>query len=153
MLSRRDPFREMLSLQRTLDRLMESTLNADSTDWTGATWGLALDVLEEEDAYIVKANIPGINPEDLEITFNNGTLTVRGEVKNESETEKGHYHIRERRYGSFARSINLPNSIKSDDISAQYENGTLKLVLPKTEEVKPRRIPVRAVSGRKTIEG
>lgn len=151
MLSRRDPFREMLSLQRSLDRLMENALG--DQDWSATEWGLALDVIEEEDDYIVKASVPGIDPEDLEITFNNGMLTIRGEVKDERETTKGEYQLRERRFGSFSRSISLPTSIKSDDIAATYENGVLKLTLPKTEEVKPRRIPVRSEGGQRVIEG
>lgn len=151
MLARRDPFREMLSLQRSLDRLMENALG--DQDWSATEWGLALDVIEEEDDYIVKASVPGIDPEDLEITFNNGMLTIRGEVKDERETTKGEYQLRERRFGSFSRSISLPTSIKSDDITATYENGVLKLTLPKTEEVKPRRIPVRSEGGQRVIEG
>lgn len=150
MLTRRDPFREMIALQRSLDRLMENALG--NSDWSTTEWGVALDVIEEEDDFIVKASVPGVDPEDLEITFNNGILTIRGEVKDERETHKGEYQLRERRYGSFSRSINLPTSIKSDDISATYENGVLKLTLPKTEEVKPRRIPVR-IGKNRVIEG
>lgn len=152
MLTRRDPFREMMSLQRSLDRMMDNALSGQ--EWpAGSEWGVALDVIEEDNDYIVKATVPGVNPEDLEITFNNGTLTIRGEVKDERETTKGEYQLRERRYGTFSRSINLPTSIKSDTISATYENGVLKLVLPKSEEVKPRRIPVRSEGGQRVIEG
>jgi HSP20 family protein len=142
----------MLSLQRTLDRLMDTSLSEGDLS---QNWGLPLDVLEEEDRFIVKASIPGINPEEIEITYNNGTLTLRGEVKDERETEKGEYHLRERRYGSFARSISLPATIKADDIRATCDQGVLKLELPKTEEVKPRRIPVRTTDGnrQRVIEG
>lgn len=152
MLMRRDPFREMMSLQRALDRLMDTSLG-EQENWSGNTWGLALDVIEEEDHYLVKASVPGIQPEDLDITFTNGALTIRGEVKDEREDERGEYHLRERRFGSFARTISLPTAIESDKIAAEYKDGVLTLTLPKTEEVKPRRIAVKTGNGQGVLEG
>jgi HSP20 family protein len=150
MLSRWDPFREMLSMRRTMDRLIEGTMDEDNTNLP--EWGLALDVVEDEDAYLVKASVPGIKPDDLEITFNKGMLTIRGEVKDENENTQGQYHLRERRYGSFARTISLPSTVDADDIEAQYQNGVLTLKMPKSEELKPRRIPIQGKDGQKVIE-
>lgn len=150
MLTRWDPFREMVSMRRAMDRLIE---NAFGDEITGAgDWGLPLDVVEDEDAYVVKASLPGVKPENVEVTFNKGMLSIRGEVKDESETTKGQYHLRERRFGSFSRTISLPSSVKADDIQASYEDGILTLKLPKSEEVKPKRIQITA-GNKKMIEG
>jgi HSP20 family protein len=102
-----------------------------------------LDVAETEEEYLVKASVPGINPDDLDITFTDKILTIKGEYKEEEEKEDVHYHLRERRFGSFSRRLRLPNTIKSDAIEAKYEDGVLVLHLPKTEEVKPKRITVQ----------
>ena len=113
-------------------------------------WGLPLDVVEDEDSYIIKASIPGIKPDDLDITYNKGLLTIKGELKDESETTKGQYHLRERRFGRFMRTVSLPTSVKADDINASFQDGILTLRMPKAEEVKPKRISVK--SDNKTIE-
>jgi HSP20 family protein len=151
MLTRYDPFRELLSIRNTMDRLFESALSGTSI-WQPVSWDLALDVVETEDEYTVKASLPGINPDDLEITYTNNTLTIKGEVREEKESEGARYHLRERRYGSFARSITLPAGVEADKIEASYEAGVLKLRLPKAEEVKPKRIAIKAGDGRKVIE-
>lgn len=149
MITRWDPYREMISMRRAMDRLMEGALD-DDTQAAAPNWGLALDVVEDENAYIVKASVPGVKPEDIDITFNNGTLTIKGEIKDEREEKQGQYHLRERRYGSFARSITLPTGIDANKIEAQSEDGVLSLRLPKAEEVKPKRIAVQ--SGQKAID-
>lgn len=148
MITRWDPYRELLGMRRAMDRLMESSLGDGETDTT-SQWGVALDVVEDDDSYKVKASLPGISPDDLEITFNKGMLTIRGEVKDEAETVNGQYHLRERRYGTFARTISLPSTIKAEDIHADYQDGILTLTLPKAEEIKPKRIQVQT---RKAIE-
>jgi HSP20 family protein len=114
-------------------------------------WDFPLDVMETKDGYEVKASLPGINPDDLEITYTNNTLTIRGELEEEREetSKEKHYHLRERRYGSFSRSIYLPTPINAGKIKADYESGVLHLDLPKAEESKPKRIPVRATGGQK----
>ena len=151
MLTRYDPFQEMLTLRRAVNRLFENSFDAVADTVQSATWGLALDLVEDDDAFIVKASIPGINPDDLEITFTDNTLTIKGETKSEETVEKPRYHLRERRYGSFARSIQLGTRIDSDKIEANYDKGVLVLRLPKSEEIKPKRIPIKG--GNKLIEG
>jgi HSP20 family protein len=146
MLSRWDPFREMLTMRRAMDRLMENSV--DQGEWSKTEWALALDVLEHEDEFMVKASLPGVKPEDLDITFDKGLLTIRGEIKDDSEKEVGQYHLRERRFGTFVRTIALPTGVKAEDIQAEYSDGVLNLRLPKAEEGKPRRIAIN--SGQKS---
>jgi HSP20 family protein len=123
------------------------------SNWQPTSWDLALDVAETEDDFLVKASLPGINPDDLEITYNNNLLTIKGEVKEEKDIEEQRYHLRERRYGSFSRSLTLPSTVKADAIEASYEGGVLTLHLPKAEEAKPKRIPVHSVQAPQMIEG
>lgn len=150
MLTRWDPFRELVSMRRAMDRLMENSVS-DERDGT-LEWGLALDVVEDENEYVVKASLPGVKADDLDITFNKGMLTIRGEIKDESETTKGQYHLRERRYGAFSRSISLPSSVKAEDIQADYHDGVLALKMPKTEEVKPKRIAIQSGGQERMID-
>ena len=143
MLTRWDPLQDMLNLRNTVDRLFETTFSDMNTNTKTLGWGLPLDVIEKDDAYVVKASVPGINPDELEITFTDNILTIKGEVKSDDEVkEDSHYHMRERRYGSFSRSISLGSRIEGDKIDAHYENGVLILTLPKSEEVKPKRIQI-----------
>jgi len=150
MLTRWDPFQEMLNLRRTVDRLFDN-VNPDH-EWQPTLWSLAVDVVEHKDDFIVKASVPGINPDDLDVSYVDDTLTIKGEIKSENEIKEDQYHLRERRYGSFARSISLSSKIKGDSIEASYQNGVLTLRLPKADEVKPKRIAIK-VGDQKMIEG
>ena len=149
MLTRWDPYREMMTVRRAMDRLIENSLTDEGTSIP--EWGLALDVVEDENTFLVKASLPGLKPEDIDITYNKGMLTIKGELKDESQVEKGQYHLRERRYGAFSRTISLPASVKADDIDASYQDGVLTLRLPKVEEVKPKRIAINTAE-KKVIE-
>ncbi|MBN2148475.1 MAG: Hsp20/alpha crystallin family protein [Anaerolineales bacterium] len=145
MLARWDPFSELMNLRRTVDRLFDNTVGTQGEDWTQqVTWGLALDVMENKDDFVVKASIPGIDPEDIDVTYSDGTLSIKGETKAEREVNEANYHLRERHYGSFARSIRLPYQVKADAIEANYDKGVLTLRLPKVEEAKPKRIAIKA---------
>jgi len=152
MLNRWDPFREMLSIRNNMDRMFDSALAGSPDRWQPMAWDLALDVVESKDEFLVKASVPGINPDDLEITYNNNILTIKGELKEENEVEEAQYHLRERRYGSFARSLTLPTGIEANKIEANYEAGVLKLRLPKAEEVKPKKIAIQTKGEPKMIE-
>jgi len=151
-LTRWDPFRDMMALRNMMDRWLEPSWSA-TTGWQPMSWDLALDVAETEDDFVVKASLPGINPDDLEITYNNNVLTIKGEVKEEKDVDEQRYHLRERRYGSFSRSISLPTTVKADAIEASYEAGVLTLHLPKAEEAKPKRIPVQSAQAPQVLEG
>jgi HSP20 family protein len=150
---RRDPFREMVTLRSAMDRMFDSAFLGEDGDWPTFVDSLPLDVAETEDEYVVKASIPGIKPDDLEITYSGKTLTIKGEFKAEEEREDVHFHLRERRYGAFARSLALPAAVKSDAIEAKYESGVLTLKLPKSEEVKPKKIAVRVAEAPSMLDG
>jgi len=151
MLSRWDPFQEMLNLRRTVDRLFDNV--TPDHEWSQpAMWGLAVDMVENKDEFVVKASVPGINPEDLDISYSDDTLTIKGEIKEDKDVKEDQFHLRERRFGSFMRTIALPNKIKGDAIKASYQNGVIVLRLPKAEEVKPKRIAIK-VGDQKMIEG
>jgi len=134
-----------------MERLIDSAVTGTST-LQPATLGLALDIAESENEYVVKASLPGINLNDLELTYANNTLTIKGEIREEQELEEARYHLRERSYGCFARSITLPAGVESDKIDANYEAGVLTLHLPKAEEIKPKRIAIKAGDSQKVIE-
>jgi HSP20 family protein len=140
----------MITLRNAVDRLLDNTISPLSSTQQPSTWGLALDVIEKDDEFIVKASVPGIKPDDLEITFTDNTLTIKGQTQEDQEVKDANYHLRERRFGSFARSISLSSHINADKIQANYDSGVLTLTLPKAEEVKPKRIPIKSA---KMIEG
>ena len=146
-LVRWDPFREMMQLQNAVDRIFESELASTLPLWrqSETAWMLPLDVIETEDEFIVKASIPGISPDELNINLTDNVLTIMGEIKVE-EAEDVRYHLRERRFGMFQRSISLPVPVNSDKVEAVYENGVLTLHIPKVEEVKPKHISIKKVS-------
>lgn len=143
-LIRWQPFRETRHLHDMLDRVMDRSLWDPYWSNGGTTGHLALDLYQTDDEVVVKANIPGMQPEDIDISVSGDTLTIQGEMRQEQESEELQYMLRERRYASFARSITLPSAVEADKASAEFENGVLILTLPKVEEVKPKRITVKA---------
>ena len=152
-LTRWDPFREMLVWRNAMDRMFDRAISAPDEWMETDSWNLALDVAETEGEFLVKASLPGIKPDDLEITYNANVLTIKGETKEEKEVDEKRYHLRERRYGSFSRSISLPATVKQDAIEASYEAGVLTLHLPKAEDAKPKRIEIKKGGIPKMIEG
>jgi HSP20 family protein len=139
----RDPlFREMEAWRNAMERMLNEV--ATTRYEANRPWVLPVDVIETEDKYIVKASIPGINPDDLDITFSDNILTIQGEIADEAEKLEGNYLLRERRFGVFQRSIALPERVEADKIEATYEDGVLVLSIPKVEEIKPKRISVKA---------
>lgn len=154
-LVRWNPVQEMLQIRNEFDRLFEDSFGIPHQRRMEATnWGLTLDVVENADMFIVKASVPGVLPEDLDITITDNVLTITGELKADELNEGEQYHLRERRFGHFMRSINLPVPVVSDEIEAVYNNGVLTLNIPKMEEVKPKRIAIKTeTNGQQTIEG
>jgi HSP20 family protein len=153
-LIRRDPFREFYSMSRALDRLMDRSLGETGSEWDESkSFTLPLDVIEKEEEYLIKASVAGFDPDKIEITFSDNTLTIKGEVKVEKETrEEGRFHMHELREGAFCRSVSMPGLIDPNTIVAETENGILMLHLPKKEEVKPKRIEIKP-KNIKVIEG
>ena len=149
--TRWDPWNEMLSLREAMSQLMEESVVRPSAA-RGQGFVPALDVSETEDGYLVEAAVPGLKPEDLEITVENNVLAIKGEVRQEREDKKRSFHRVERRFGSFQRTIALPTTVKSDAIQAALTDGVLRLEIPKAEEVKPRKISVNVGNGGKQIE-
>lgn len=149
MLTRWDPFRDMLSMRRMMDRMINESLSGDG-DETRIEWTLPLDVIEEEREFIVKASLPGIRMEDIDVIFNKGALTIKGTTEQETEKKDSQYHLRERLVGSFSRTVSLPSTIKADAINAEYKDGILTLRLPKSEQDSPKRITIKA--GQNAIE-
>jgi len=103
----------------------------------------AVDVYETGDDVVVTAGVPGVKPEDIDISVQGNILTIKGETRMDDQVKEGSYHRRERRYGTFMRQIQLPTPVRSDQADARFENGILRLQLPKAEEAKPRRIEVK----------
>ena len=107
-------------------------------------WAPAIDVLEKEDGYLIKVELPGVKEEDVNVSVAGGTLTIEGEKKAESEVEKRGYYYSETSYGSFSRSITMPSIVDASKIEAHYDKGVLEITLPKAAEVKPKKITVAA---------
>ena len=156
-LARWDPFQDLLAIQDEMNQLFGQatgqggrTTGGEAGTGTRA-WAPALDIAERNDAYVVTVEVPGIKPEQLDITLENGALTISGERRFETEIKEEQYHRIERRYGAFRRSITLPDRVKADAVEASFEDGLLQVVVPKAEEAKPKRIGVRA--GRPSVEG
>ena len=152
-LMRWDPYREMWNMRSALDRFFDDSIGVPRLSLYQGGWDLALDVAETDDEFMVKASLPGINPDELEVTYDSNVLTIKGDMMKEEDVEEERYHLRERRYGAFSRSVSLPSSIKADKIEASYQAGILTLRLPKSEEARPKRIKVRSIDDKKLIEG
>ncbi|HWC17476.1 MAG TPA: Hsp20/alpha crystallin family protein [Terriglobales bacterium] len=156
VITRWDPFRELASLQNRVNSLFQDYSRTGQEDLAAAgSFAPAVDVYEDEHKVTLKLEIPGVNQEDVDIRLENSTLTVRGERKFEKEEKEENFHRIERRYGSFARSFTLPNTLDTDSVQAHYENGVLKIELAKRAEAKPKQIKVNIGSGKslgKTVE-
>ena len=139
-------FRGIHSLQNDMNRIFDEFFRGDflgnNTLFT-RDWNPAVDVVENKDNYVLNAELPGMNKDDVKITLENNVLTIRGEKKNEFEKKEGNYHRVERNYGSFERSFTIPGTVKADNIDAEYKDGVLTLTLPKAEEAKPKMIDVK----------
>jgi HSP20 family protein len=140
------PFGEVSRLRREMDRLWEDFFGPRGwglRPWEGE-WAPVVDVSETGDQIVVKAEIPGIDPKEINITLTGDVLTLKGEKKSEREETKENYHLVERSYGSFSRSLTLPAAVNADKIDAKYEKGVLTVTCPKKEKVKPKAIEVKA---------
>lgn len=143
-LMRWQPFEELMSLREAMDRLFEESIVWPRSWLAPAAQTFAVDIYETKDDVVVKASLPGVKPEDVEVSVVGDTLTIKGEVKEEKDIKEENYIRKERRYGSFCRSFTLPVSVNADKATAEYENGVLTLTLPKAEEVKPKTIAIKA---------
>ncbi len=139
------PFRDLMGIQQEVNRLFDDLMTRRAEAGVeGAVWAPAADVAETEDAVNVKIEAPGVNKDDIKISVTNNVLTIRGEKKMEKETSEESYHRIERVYGSFVRSLELPTIVQADKVTASFKDGVLTIVLPKSEEVKPKEIAIES---------
>jgi HSP20 family protein len=137
-----DPFREMERLQRQMNRLFEQSLGPGLPRWQPGVYPL-LNISEDKDNVYVRAELPGIKPETLDITVHEGNLSLRGERQIPTEEKEVNYHRRERESGFFRRTLRLPIPIDPNKVDASYKDGVLTITLAKPEEIKPRTIQVK----------
>lgn len=144
-LVRWEPFRDLMTLREAMDRLFEeSFVRPREGLLTPAGVGtLAVDMYETPEEVVVRTALPGIDPEDIDVSVVGDMLTIQGETKSEQEEEGANYIRRERRYGSFSRSLAIPTNVLADKAVADFSKGVLTLRLPKAEEVKPKRIEIK----------
>jgi HSP20 family protein len=136
------PFRGATTLQEQINRVFGDLAGRTAEESNLTAWAPPVDIYETENELVVKADLPDVDPQDLDIRVENNILTIRGERKFESKANEDNYLRIERAYGSFSRSFSLANSVKSEAIKADYHNGVLTLSLPKREEAKPKQIKV-----------
>ncbi len=143
-LIRWSPWRDLARIQEDMDRLYNAFFSGTPTklDSGSMVWNPAVDIHENDNEFIVVAEIPGMKKEDVKISLQDNVLTISGEKKREKEEEKKTYHRIEREYGSFERSFSLPSSVKVDSVKATYKDGLLTITLPKSEEAKPKEISI-----------
>jgi HSP20 family protein len=142
--SRWDPFRDLVSIQGELNQLFGRAFGQGEA--AGGTWAPALDVFEDRERFVIKVELPGLGPEDVEISVEEGTLTLSGERAFYKEMDEAGFHRVERRFGAFARSLNLPSTADPNRIEASFVGGLLTITVPKKEEATPRKIQVKATS-------
>ncbi len=147
-LVRWEPMRELVTLQDRINRMFNDTLfrpfPGEEDGQSFGTWAPSVDILEDGDSLVVKAELPEMDLKDIDVKVVDNLLTIKGERKMEREDKREDYHKIERSYGGFSRSFTLPSSIDQEKIKATYDRGVLKVVLPKKEETKPRKIAVDA---------
>lgn len=157
-ITRYDPFRDLRTLQDEVNRLFSSNFARAFGDEgiSRGAWAPNVDIYENKDHIVLEAELPGMNRDDFELTVENNILTLRGERRFEKKDEGDNFHRVERAYGNFSRSFTLPPTVSSENVTAEYKNGVLHVVLQKREEVKARRIEIagEGAEGRapKTIE-
>src|SRR5579859_7637781 len=154
VLARWEPFREFATLQDRINRVFrESYTGGQDESLTTSTFAPAVDVYEDEHKVTLKIEVPGIDEKDIDVRVENSTLTVHGERKIEKEEKEENYRRVERQYGSFTRTFTLPPTVDTENVSANYDKGVLKITLPKKAEAKPKQIKVSVGSGsEKTLE-
>jgi HSP20 family protein len=143
-----EPFRDVLSLQDRMNRLFDESFRATQRasaddEWAlGGSWAPAVDIYEQGSDIVLKAELPGVDPKDVDIRLENNVLSLRGQRKLDGEVKRESYHRVERSYGSFSRSFTLPTVVDQGAIKAEFKDGLLRVTLPKREEAKPKQIQI-----------
>lgn len=147
-ITRWEPF-QGTNLQEQVSRFLESSFGSTDKNSSLATWAPAVDIHETEGELVVKADLPGIAEEDIDVRVEKNMLTIRGERKFEKSVNDDNYLRVERAYGSFSRSFSLPNTVNTEAVQAEYRNGVLTVTMPKREESKPKQVKVNVASNGK----
>ena len=135
--------RDVVSLREAMDQLLAESIVPGEREEGGAIAPLRIDMFETDEGIVVKSDLPGLDPEDVDISIRENVLTIKGEFEEEQETERENVHIRERCTGAFQRSVTLPKSVDAEKAEAEFETGVLRVVLPHVEKERPKQIPVR----------
>ena len=148
MMQRRTPFNELRQMQDNMDRMWRRFGTFHHEDGSGVeAWAAPLDVVADGDDFVVRASLPGVAPENIQVSIEDNVLTIRGETASHFENTEGNYLMRERRSGSFHRSLRLPDTVDQDNAEPRYEHGVLTITLPKAEARKARQFDVKVVEG------
>ena len=145
-ITRWDPFHNLSTLQDQVNRLFETNFPRRSDQSALTTWAPAVDIYETENELVLKADIPDVNEKDLDVRIENNMLTIQGERKFEQKVKEDNYLRVERTYGAFSRSFSLPNTVNTEAIQADYQNGVLTVELPKRAESKPKQVKVNVTN-------
>ncbi len=149
---RYDPFRDLRTLQEEVNRLFSSNLRTFGDEGIGrGAWSPSVDIYENKDQIVLEAELPGMKQEDFDLSIENNVITLKGERRFEKTDDTDNYHRVERSYGSFTRSFTLPQTVSGEGATAEYNNGVLRVTLPKREETKSRRIQIKGTDTTKTI--
>jgi HSP20 family protein len=152
-LTRFEPFSVAGTLQDQINRVFNDVLGRSGEESNLTTWAPAVDIFETEHELVVKADLPDIDPKDLDIRVENNILTIRGDRKFEKKVDRDNYLRVDRAYGSFARSFSLANTVNTEAIKADYQSGVLTLSIPKREEAKPKQIKVNVATAAAATAG
>ena len=138
-MQRWDPFAEMRRIDNAMNRFWNTGAGS-----SGGRWDIPLDVIQDGDDLIVHASLPGVKPDEIQVTLEDGLLTIEGETGSESETQRGDFLLRERRSGRFHRALRLPNTVDADKATPSYADGVLTITVPKQEAKKARKLEIRS---------
>ena len=139
-----DPFRDFMNLDRGFNAVLNAAARSVDSEGTPATWAPAVDIFEKGTDLVIRAELPGISKDEIEIDVEDHTLTLRGERKQDVEVEEGKSYRSERTYGLFTRQFRLPPTVDAGRIGARHKDGVLEIVLPKMEQAKPKRVEIAA---------
>lgn len=142
-IQRWDPWRDIVSLREAMNSLLEESFVRPRAGAAAVSSGMLVDLYETDDSIVVETSLPGAKPEDVNISVLGDTLRIQAELKQEEERKDVNWHIHERRFGAFERTLNLPTQVKADEADAQFRDGVLQVTLPKATEARPRSIQVK----------
>ena len=151
VLQRFDPFRDLRNMEETMNRLWRGFGTASGREGM-EDWNILIDVVQKPEEIEVTASLPGIKPEDIDVTIEDNVLTVKAERREEQQQADSRYLVRERSYGRYYRALRLPDTVDVNKVKSGYDHGVLSITLPKAEEKKPKQIKVNVGGGTRVIE-